>query len=75
MVASIKRQSKNGDFRSNLHQGGSASGIQLSPIEKQLAVATAKALDLQVCGVDIRDVHASWARERSAHREKGSLSY
>ena len=53
VVASIKRQSKDGDFRSNLHQGGSASGIQLSPIEKQLAVATAKALDLQVCGVDI----------------------
>ena len=53
VVASIKRQSKNGNFRSNLHQGGSASGIQLSPIEKQLAVATAKALDLQVCGVDI----------------------
>ena len=53
VVASIKRQSKNGDFRSNLHQGGSASGIQLSLIEKQLAVAAAKALDLKVCGVDI----------------------
>ena len=53
VVASIKRQSKDGDFRSNLHQGGSASIIQLSQPEKQLAVATAKALGLHVCGVDI----------------------
>jgi ribosomal protein S6--L-glutamate ligase len=36
-----------------LHQGGSASIIQLSQAEKQLAVASAKALDLHVCGVDI----------------------
>ena len=53
VVASIKRQSKDGEFRSNLHQGGSASAIELSNTEKQLAVATAKALDLQLCGVDI----------------------
>lgn len=53
VVASIKRQSKDGDFRSNLHQGGSASVIQLSQPEKQLAVASAKALGLHVCGVDI----------------------
>ena len=53
VVASIKRQSKDGDFRSNLHLGGNASVIQLSKAEKQLAVATAKALNLQVCGVDI----------------------
>jgi ribosomal protein S6--L-glutamate ligase len=52
-VAAIQRQSKDGDFRSNLHQGGSANSIQLSNTEKQLAVATAKALNLQVCGVDM----------------------
>ena len=53
VVAAIKRTSKNGDFRSNLHQGGSAKSIQLSNTEKQLAVAAAKALDLSVCGVDM----------------------
>ena len=53
VVAAMKRQSKDGEFRSNLHQGGSASAIELSNTEKQLAVATAKALDLQLCGVDI----------------------
>ena len=53
VVAAIQRQSKDGDFRSNLHQGGSANSIQLSNTEKQLAVATAKALNLQVCGVDM----------------------
>ena len=53
VVAAIQRQSKDGDFRSNLHLGGSASALQLSKAEKQLAVATAKALNLQVCGVDI----------------------
>lgn len=53
VVAAIKRTSKDGDFRSNLHQGGSAHSIKLSNTEKQIAVAAAKALNLSVCGVDM----------------------
>ncbi|MGK0385539.1 MAG: ribosomal protein S6--L-glutamate ligase [Patiriisocius sp.] len=53
VVAAMKRQSKDGDFRSNLHRGGSATALQVSQAEKELAIATAKTLGLHVCGVDI----------------------
>ena len=53
VVASMKRFSRPGDFRSNLHQGGSAEIYTLSEKEKEVAVAAAKALNLVVCGVDI----------------------
>ena len=53
VVAAMKRQSKDGDFRSNLHRGGSATTLQLSQAEKEVAVAAAKNLGLHVCGVDI----------------------
>lgn len=53
VVAAMKRQSKEGDFRSNLHRGGSATTLQLSRAEKEVAVAAAKTLGLHVCGVDI----------------------
>lgn len=53
VVASMKRFSKEGDFRSNLHQGGSALVYTLSEKEKEVAVGAAKALNLAVCGVDI----------------------
>tara|TARA_B100000795_G_scaffold214373_1_gene168087 strand:+ start:9860 stop:10732 length:873 start_codon:yes stop_codon:yes gene_type:complete len=53
VVAAMKRQSKDGDFRSNLHRGGSAVSLQLSQQEKELAIATAKTIGLHVCGVDI----------------------
>lgn len=53
VVAAMKRQSKEGDFRSNLHRGGSATPIKLSHQEESLALKTAKALRLGVCGVDI----------------------
>ncbi|MEZ4859478.1 MAG: RimK family alpha-L-glutamate ligase [Flavobacteriaceae bacterium] len=53
VVASMKRQSKEGDFRSNLHRGGSSQQIQLSYEEEALALKSAKALGLGVCGVDI----------------------
>ncbi len=53
VVASMKRFSRAGDFRSNLHQGGSAKSYTLSDKEKEVAVAAAKALNLEVCGVDI----------------------
>ncbi|MCT8339480.1 RimK family alpha-L-glutamate ligase [Flavobacteriaceae bacterium TK19130] len=53
VVAAMKRQSKDGDFRSNLHRGGSSSEIKLSHDEERSAIRAAKALKLGVCGVDI----------------------
>lgn len=53
VVASIQRQATKGEFRSNLHQGGTASVIKITPQEKKLAVKAARVLGLQVAGVDI----------------------
>ena len=53
VVASMKRQCKTGDFRSNLHRGGSSETIKLSFEEENIALKAAKALNLGVCGVDI----------------------
>lgn len=53
VVASMRRQAPEGDFRSNLHRGGSAQKIEASPEEMAVAVAAAGALGLGVAGVDI----------------------
>ena len=53
VVASMKRQSKKGDFRSNLHRGGTSETFKLSMEEENVAIRAAKALGLGVCGVDI----------------------
>lgn len=53
IVAAMKRQSKAGEFRSNLHRGGSSEAIQLTFQEENLALCAAKALKLGVCGIDI----------------------
>ena len=53
VVAAMKRSCKEGDFRSNLHRGGSSEIITLSAQEEQVALKAAKALRLGVCGVDI----------------------
>lgn len=53
VVASMKRTGKEGDFRSNLHQGGSAEPIKITPMERQTAVSAAKVMGLNVCGVDL----------------------
>lgn len=53
VVAAMKRQGAEGEFRSNLHRGGSAELIKLSKEERATAVAAAKVLGLNVCGVDI----------------------
>ena len=53
VVGAMKRQAKEGEFRSNLHQGGSAVPIKLSEDEEDTAIAAARALGLGVCGVDI----------------------
>jgi len=53
VVASIKRQSLDDDFRSNIHQGGSASLAVLTEAEKKIALKAARAMGLTVCGVDM----------------------
>ncbi len=53
VVGAMKRQGAEGDFRSNLHQGGSATVHKLSRKEKATAIAAAKAMGLGVCGVDM----------------------
>jgi ribosomal protein S6--L-glutamate ligase len=53
VVASMKRQAKEGEFRSNLHRGGTASLIKLTPEERSTAVRAAKIIGLNVAGVDI----------------------
>ncbi len=53
VVASIKRSAAAGEFRSNLHQGGTASRVRISKEERETAVAAAKALGLGMAGVDL----------------------
>ena len=53
VVGAMKRQGAEGDFRSNLHQGGSATSYKLNRKEKSMALAAAKAMGLGVCGVDM----------------------
>lgn len=53
VVAAMKRQGKEGEFRSNLHRGGSASIIRLTPEERSTAVRAANTMGLNVAGVDL----------------------
>ena len=53
VVAAMKRQGPEGEFRSNLHRGGSASLVRLTPEERSTAVRAAKIMGLGVCGVDM----------------------
>jgi ribosomal protein S6--L-glutamate ligase len=53
VVAAMKRQAKAGEFRSNLHRGGSASLIRITPEERSTAVRAARTMGLNVAGVDI----------------------
>lgn len=53
VVGAMKRQGAEGDFRSNLHQGGSAVAYKLNRKEKATAIAAARAMGLGVCGVDM----------------------
>ncbi len=53
VVGAMKRQGKEGEFRSNLHRGGSANVIKLDQDEIRLAMQASKALKLPVCGVDM----------------------
>ena len=53
VVAAMKRQAKEGEFRSNLHRGGTAEVIKITPEERSTAVRAARTMGLNVSGVDI----------------------
>ena len=53
VIAAMKRQAKAGEFRSNLHRGGTATAVKLSSAERKTALMAAKCMGLAVAGVDI----------------------
>lgn len=53
VVAAMKRQALPGEFRSNLHRGGTASLIKITPTERETAVKAARIMGLNVAGIDI----------------------
>jgi len=53
VIAAMKRTGAEGELRSNLHRGGSAQLIKISPEERSTAVRAAKSMGLSVCGVDM----------------------
>jgi ribosomal protein S6--L-glutamate ligase len=53
VVAAMRRQAKQGEFRSNLHRGASAEKVKLTPEERSTALRAAKTLGLSIAGVDI----------------------
>lgn len=53
VVAAMKRKGKEGEFRSNLHRGGTAEMIRITPEERSTAVRAAKIMGLNVSGVDL----------------------
>ncbi|MEJ7747316.1 MAG: 30S ribosomal protein S6--L-glutamate ligase [Luteimonas sp.] len=53
VVATMKRQAASGDFRSNLHRGGTAKAIKATPAEQAVALCAARVIGLGVAGVDL----------------------
>lgn len=53
VVAAMKRQARKGEFRANLHRGGSAETVRITQRERQIAVKATKVIGLNVAGVDI----------------------
>lgn len=53
VVASMKRQARDGEFRSNLHRGGSATAVTLTERERETAVRAARTMGLNIAGVDL----------------------
>lgn len=53
VVASMKRTAAVGDFRSNLHQGGTASTVRITKLERETAIRAARAFGLNMAGVDL----------------------
>jgi ribosomal protein S6--L-glutamate ligase len=57
VVAAMQRTAQAGEFRSNVHQGGSAVEAKITPEERKMAIKAAKAMGLKVAGVDIIRSH------------------
>ncbi|MEP7041763.1 MAG: 30S ribosomal protein S6--L-glutamate ligase [Dokdonella sp.] len=53
VVAAMQRQAPEGDFRANIHRGGTASAIELTAAERDIALRAARQMDLGVAGVDL----------------------
>jgi ribosomal protein S6--L-glutamate ligase len=53
VVAAMRRSGPPGEFRSNLHRGGSGEKVRITPQERSAAVGAARTLGLNVCGVDM----------------------
>lgn len=53
VIAAMKRQGAEGEFRSNLHRGGTASLVKITPQERKTAIEAAKAMGLNIAGVDL----------------------
>jgi ribosomal protein S6--L-glutamate ligase len=53
VVAAMKRQAAEGEFRSNLHRGGKAEVVRITPTERATAIQASKIMGLRVTGVDI----------------------
>jgi len=53
VVGAMKRQAKMGEFRSNLHRGGTAHVIELTEEQENAALKAARAMNLGICGVDM----------------------
>ena len=57
IIASMERRAKEGEFRANVHQGGTARKVRLTAKERGLAIAAAKTMGLGVAGVDLVRSH------------------
>ena len=53
VIAAMKRTAQAGEFRSNLHLGGTAEIVSITELERQTALSAAKALGLNICGIDL----------------------
>lgn len=53
VVAAMERRAAEGEFRANIHLGGSGHKVKITPAERAISVAAAKTVGLKVCGVDI----------------------
>lgn len=74
IIAAMKRQAAEGEFRSNLHRGGSASLIRLTPEERSTATRAAKIMGLNVCGVDLlRSNHGAVVMEVNSSPGLGGI--
>ncbi|HEY9827420.1 MAG TPA: RimK family alpha-L-glutamate ligase, partial [Stenomitos sp.] len=57
VAAAIQRKGLSGEFRANLHRGGIAQPVQVTPEEEAIAIRAAQAIGLQVAGVDLLRTH------------------